>query len=235
MRRAPCQARSRRSSRAPRRGMARRSRARPSRRDRCPRRLRSLESHSQEPPSSCPSPTPHVVPSSPGSAPSRPSATTTPRSGPTRRRRERRRPHHPLRRLRPRRAHRRRGQGLRSDGRHGPQDGPPHEPLHPPRHGRRQGGRRGRGARLRGLEPGAARSGRGGGQHVGRRHGAGHRGQRHHQHQGPALRQPLRHPGPVGLDGGLPALDGVRPHGAGHHPGRGLRLLASSASSTGCA
>ena len=41
-----------------------------------------------------------------------------------------------------RRAHRGRGQGLRPDRRHGPQDGPPDEPLHPPGHGRRQGGRR---------------------------------------------------------------------------------------------
>ena len=47
-----------------------------------------------------------------------------------------------LRRERVRRAHRGRGQGLRPDDRHGPQDGAPDEPLHPPRHGRRQGGRR---------------------------------------------------------------------------------------------
>ena len=43
--------------------------------------------------------------------------------------------------------------------------------------------------------------------------------------KGPALRQPVRHPGAVGLDGGLPAVHGVRPHGPGHHPGRGLRQL----------
>ena len=59
------------------------------------------------------------------------------------RRRQRRRTHHPFRRDRLRRAHRGRGQGLRPDGRHGPQDGAPHEPLHPPGHGRRQGSRRG--------------------------------------------------------------------------------------------
>ena len=55
-----------------------------------------------------------------------------------------------------RRAYRGRGQGLRSDGRHGPQDGAPHEPLHPPRDGGRQGGRRRRRPRFQRLAPGAS-------------------------------------------------------------------------------
>ena len=139
---------------------------------------------------------------------------------------ERRRTHHPLRRQRLRRAHRGRGQGLRPDDRDGPQDGPPDEPLHPPRHGRRQGGRRatrvstsptGRLERRDRVAVAVNTSGGGLEQVID--------GTAVLHDEGPALRQPVRHPGPVGLDGGLPAVDGVRPDGPGHHPGRRLRQL----------
>ncbi len=102
-------------------------------------------------------------------------------------------------------------------------------------HGRRQGGRRGFAARLQRLEPGASRSCRGLRQHRRRWPRPGHRRRRGGARERPQLRQPLRHPGALGLDGGLPALDGLRPDRPGHHPGRRLRQQRSSPSSTPCA
>ena len=52
---------------------------------------------------------------------------------------------------------------------------------------------------------------------------ADHRRNPRPRQQGPALRQPVRGPGPVGLDGRRAAVDGVRPHRPGHDPGRRLR------------
>ena len=46
-----------------------------------------------------------------------------------------------------------------------------------------------------------------------------------HDTKGPALRERVRRAGPVGLDGRLHDLDGVRPDRPGHHPGRRLRDL----------
>ena len=75
------------------------------------------------------------------------------------------------------------------------------------------------------MTPGAARPRRRRRQHRRRRHRADHRRHPRPRHQGPALRQPVRGPGAVGLDGRLHALDGVRPDRPGHHPGRRLRHL----------
>ena len=62
-------------------------------------------------------------------------------------------------------------------------------------------------------------------EHGRRRHRADHRGDAHGRRARPALRQPVRDPGPLGLDGRLHALDGVRPDRAGHGPDGRLRDL----------
>ena len=47
--------------------------------------------------------------------------------------------------------------------------------------------------------------------------------------------QPVRVPGAFGIDGRLPAVDGVRPDRSGHHPDARRARRRSSASSTRCA
>ena len=106
----------------------------------------------------------------------------------------------------------------------GRQDGPPHEPLHPFRDGapaRRPSPTPGSTSRRWTQEQRdrvgvVVNTGGGGieqiidGTHV-------------HDAKGPGFVSPVRGPGAVGLDGRLHALDGVRPHRPGHHPGRRLR------------
>ena len=75
------------------------------------------------------------------------------------------------------------------------------------------------------MTPGAARPGRRRRQHRRRRDRADHRRDPRPRPEGPALRQPVRRAGPVGLDGRLHAVDGVRPDRPGHDPGRRLRDL----------
>ena len=90
--------------------------------------------------------------------------------------------------------------------------------------GRGQGGRPRLGHRLRGDVAGPARPGRASSSTPA---AAGSRqiidGTHIHDSKGPRFVIAVRRAGPVGLDGRLHAVDGVRPDRAGHDPGRRLR------------